>query len=646
MTPTPDSEPPNPAPVPAPPPSTAPVPAPPTSPPASLSSTPSSLQDFYEGGAFHQAHDFIISDPTQFNDVSPMNFGFRELLKYSMPDAFHDSSARFPPPRCHLGTRNDYIELITNWALGKSDRKEPIIWMHGPFGTGKSAVAQSCAEALAPINKLAAALFFSCSDPGRNDPRRVFTSIARQIASKCPSFKKIIIGRHMIENLTLAMASLSTQFDHLLVHPLRQVDITDSGLDGCVVIIDGLDELRGTADQCEIIKIIAASVHKRTTPFQWFITSRPEDTIIRTMNSPAASSARSCIELPVSREIDHEVLLYLTDEFTKIREDHGLPESWPPEEAIPLLIERGAGHWAYVSNITQFIKNENSLGPEDQLRFILESVKDDSVKLDNTLAELDSLYTLVMQRVPLKPRTLVQKILLVYSIFDPRPSYISIILGLPTEQLLSACASIWSVVEVRGSRLSSMVIKICHTSFLDFIKDPRRSGGLCIWGDFLVGYRQELLEWLHEVCSRSTDSLNPAVFSGTTLPVGVARVNHFYYVLAWFWRLCSVPEHPLDFQTAMSLAKLPFKKMLWLAGHNRMQTVSAGPVRENLPAKFRDEIVRKNKCPIPGCTNTENVWILGHGVGELVPRQWNGGEFLLVNNETPPDGECFCGAQS
>ncbi|KAF5344326.1 hypothetical protein D9756_011308, partial [Leucocoprinus leucothites] len=298
-----------------------------------------------------------------------------------MPDAFYNSSARYPPPKCHLGTRNDYIALITDWALGVSDRTEPILWMRGPFGIGKSAISQSCAEALVPGNKLAATLFFSRSNMGRSDPRRVFTSIAYQIATKSPSFHEIV-DKRMLEDPALATASLSTQFDDLLIQPLRGLDTTGNDLDGCVVIIDGLDECQGTAEQSEIVRIIATSAHNRTTPFRWFITSLPEDPITRTMNSAAVSPVCTRVELPVSRAIDHEILLFLVDEFKEIRDDHGLPESWPSEEVLALLVERGAGLWIYVATMVRFIKNENSYGPRDQLRIVLEFAKDVSTKVE------------------------------------------------------------------------------------------------------------------------------------------------------------------------------------------------------------------------------------------------------------------------
>ncbi|KAF5347618.1 hypothetical protein D9756_010660 [Leucocoprinus leucothites] len=517
----------------------------------SISSSSTLPPHFHGHGMFHMAQNFTISN-SHFIDFSPTGFGLERLLKHSMPDAFYNSSARYPPPKCHFGTRKDYIDLVTKWALGESDRKEPILWMRGPFGVGKSAIAQSCAEALAPMNKLAATLFFSRSNPDRDDPRRVFMSIVYQIATKCPSFREII-ARRMAEDPALAAMSLSTQFETMLIDPLREVDAIGSSLGGRVVVIDGLDECRGTAEQCEIVRIIAASVDKCTTPFRWFITSRPEDPIIRAMTSAAVSPTCSRIELPVSREIDHEILLFLTDEFRKIREDHGLPDSWPSEEALALLVEHGAGLWIYVATMVRFIKDENSYGPEDQLRIVVEFAKDVSSKfVENPLAEMDFFYTLIMQRVPSKLLTTVRKILLVSSIAGQDPESIADILCLSVEKLRRACAPIRSVMELEGTDLTSMSITFYHASFLDFMKDPQRSKELCIYGDFLIGQRQELLEQLHEVCSQSTGAVlpDPCGISCSDEPpcylqipgtlyfphvLFSQKVYHMSITTSWFW---------------------------------------------------------------------------------------------------------------
>ncbi|KAJ3554639.1 hypothetical protein NP233_g12378 [Leucocoprinus birnbaumii] len=442
---------------------------------AALSPPSSLLPHSPEYRMFDQAHDLVIKNG-QFTHVPPTGPGLDKLLENSMPDAFHDSLARHPPPKCHLGTRKEYISMITSWALGESEHKEPVLWMRGPFGIGKTAVAQSSAEALKPVDKLLATLFFSRSNSDRDDPRRVIPSIVYQITTLCESFAKVIDAR-VQKDRSLTTKSLETQFKELLVIPLSQIDAVANGLEGGVIIIDGLDECRGTAEQCEIIRIIATSARNKTTPFRWFITSRPEDPIIRTMNSTLISPVVHQIELPVSRNIDHEILLFLTHEFAKIRESHGLPESWPGEEVLALLVERGAGLWIYVSTIVRFIRDENSLGPEDQLRVVMEFIGDVSHKVEpsNPLAEMDFFYTLVMQRIPSNMLEMVKRIMLLHSM-ECIPSAIFRLLRISEEQLHRYCTFIQSVMELRATSPGPSSRKVLrlhfyHASFTDYLTD-------------------------------------------------------------------------------------------------------------------------------------------------------------------------------
>ncbi|KAF5357071.1 hypothetical protein D9756_006774 [Leucocoprinus leucothites] len=592
-------------------------------------------------GIFHGAHHFILNN-ARFNDFSVAGSGLNELFRNSMPDAFHDSSSRDPPPRCHLGTRKDYIGKITSWAHGYSDRKEPILWMRGPFGIGKSAIAQSCAEVLDGENRLAAALFFSRSNTDRDDPRRVFTSIAYQIAAKCQSFSDII-DTIIRKDPALVTKTLAKQFEELLVRPLRRLGSARREIEGLVVIIDGLDECRGTVEQSAILNIIATSTRKRTTPFRWFITSRPEEHIIRTMNSDDVVSVSSRIKLPVSRHIDHEILIYLTDEFKKIRTNHRLPDSWPSEGVLALLVERGAGLWIYVSTIIRFVNDENSYGPEDQLRIVIKFARDVSsiVGPNKPLAEMDFFYTLIMRRIPSNIRTTVRKILLLYSIpaFD-RPIRISTALCLSTEQFRRSCISIRSVMELQGGTdIRSMRLYFYHASFLEFMTDSERSKELCVYGSLLVEHRGGLLNWLHEVCSRSTDSLHLVYPSDTVVHEGIQRHDHYAQVLSLFWILCAMPKHPFDFPTAMSLTKLPFRKMLKLLVSSSGTDIDCIQLRNNLPTALREKIIRQGEF---GWTRTR-LWTLGYGENGIVPEQ-TGNNFLLVNNQDWDDGRRLYGA--
>ncbi|KAJ3568637.1 hypothetical protein NP233_g5576 [Leucocoprinus birnbaumii] len=379
--------------------------------------------------------------------------------------------------------------------------------MRGPFGVGKTAVSQSFAKELESRGMLAATLFLSRSNAHRDDPQRVFTSINYQIATQCESSRDIVVTR-IQEDPALAKKTLAKQPEELLASPPSQTDAQKCGLLGQVVIVDGLDECRGNFEPRTITNTIATSVRNQTTPFRWFITSRPEGPIKQTMRSPTVTPFVFQLELPVSRSADHEVLLYLTDEFQKIREARGLDSSWPGEDILTLLVKRAAGLYVYATTVVRFI-NDNSFGPEDQLGIFLNFALNASPRIgpSNPVTDMVSFYTLVIERVPSNIRTIVQKILHIHNhnsqLFDPLS--ISSILQISFDQFRRSCAPIHSVnMGLRGSRPDSMFMYFHHGSFLDYMKNPERSRELCTCGSLLIEYRKELLGWPHEFYSYNT----------------------------------------------------------------------------------------------------------------------------------------------
>ncbi|TFK35769.1 hypothetical protein BDQ12DRAFT_560347, partial [Crucibulum laeve] len=77
----------------------------------------------------------------------------------------HDSYERDPAPRCHPETRRDVRSLISQWLtatpISTDNPSSRILWLHGPAGAGKSAIAQSIAQDCAQTRRLAASFFFS-----------------------------------------------------------------------------------------------------------------------------------------------------------------------------------------------------------------------------------------------------------------------------------------------------------------------------------------------------------------------------------------------------------------------------------------------------------------------------------------------------
>lgn len=429
--------------------------------------------------------------------------GLDILLKASIPEAAHDSSARHPPPSCHPGTRKDYIGEITFWGLNAANRKSRILWLRGPAGVGKSAVAQSCAEALGP--KLGAAFFFS--HPNRwDDPNRLFTSISYQLATKCESYKNILDAK-VRGDPTLVSKAIRQQFQELIVAPSRGLEVC---LDELVVIIDGLDECPDTDLQCDIINTIATSVRDHTTPLLWAFFSRPEPHIVATFTSDEISPLSLHMELPVSREADQEILRYLADKLEGIRRRHGLPYPWPSEQHIWDLVDLSDGLFIYATTLIRFIGALDSSGPDDQLFVVLSFMKDKMghPNSGHPLSELDSFYMLVMQRVPLNVLLTLQHILLL-TIFE-RPGSdatdIADLLGLSEPQLRYACHALHSVLTLKphSDNSARLGIWFYHASFMQFLLSPMRSGNFCIILECGVILREQLLRRLSSIHTGTT----------------------------------------------------------------------------------------------------------------------------------------------
>ncbi len=99
-----------------------------------------------------------------------------KLQQFISDGAFHDAKARFPPPRCHPGTRVEVLNTITDW-IHDPDPCQRIFWLNGPAGAGKSAIAQTVAEHC-KVKELAASFFFQRNTVDRGFADRLFPTLA------------------------------------------------------------------------------------------------------------------------------------------------------------------------------------------------------------------------------------------------------------------------------------------------------------------------------------------------------------------------------------------------------------------------------------------------------------------------------------
>ncbi|KAF7369164.1 NACHT domain-containing protein [Mycena venus] len=397
--------------------------------------------------------------------------GLHILQRAAASDAFHDSAERYPQPQCHPETRTEMLEDLMEWTSGSDNR---VLWLHGPAGAGKSAIAQSLCQELEAEGRLGASFFFKCGHPSRGHSRRLFPTIAYQLALLLPELN-CAISRVVEENPSILHRSLSTQLWKLILEPCRQS--YQSGT--FVIAIDGLDECEDHNIQQEILRLTGSAVCDGSLPLRLFVASRPEPHICEMFTDVLKGIHHHPVNIEQSFE---DVRRYLLDEFKRIRWEHqatmaAIPGSWPSWEIIDWLVHNSSGYFIYASTIIKFI-DDKDFRPPERLQVILGMKKPE---FELPFAALDALYTQILCAVPRRP--LLLKILAVIAAkIQLSIGYIDQLLELEPGEAQLTLRGLRSVIGVKkedGSESNDWSpeskIVVHHASFYDFLQDPTRA---------------------------------------------------------------------------------------------------------------------------------------------------------------------------
>jgi hypothetical protein len=468
--------------------------------------------------------------------------------------AFHDSSARFPPPRCHPDTRKGVISEIMAWHFhgadkdgcgsqsysGEQAQKKPILWLHAPAGAGKSAIAQSIAEHCSgKPSSLAASFFFSRDVAERNTEKHLVATLAYQIALSVPVTRPFIENAVM-DNPCIFSCSLETQFSKLVAEPLIQGFAESPSMPQwpTLILLDGLDECIGNLDgeqkQCAIINAIYATLTCFNIPLQFLIASRPEPHIWNIFKQPDVLSISHYLKLDNSFDCDQDIMAFLCAEFARICTYHPalVPVvSWPSQKAIRHLTFKSSQQFIYAATVVKFV-GDPRYNPIQRLDAILST----STKAPlSPFINLDNLYHQILRAAQLEN---IDATLTIFSIleFCPKPLTLANIVGfmaLSIQDINLLLYNLHSIIRV--SDLNSQV-KFFHASFSDFLHNQSRAGCYYIGGgDRCAQVVQIFLQVaLYEHCQCVNQ---PGL-----------ECHHAYAQQHWFQRLSDAEPNPALFK--------------------------------------------------------------------------------------------------
>jgi len=325
------------------------------------------------------------------------------LQQHISPGAFHNSGERCDPPKCHPHTRKAVLKEITDWVKD-ANKVALILWLYGPAGAGKSAIAQTIAELLEEAGLLAAAFFFSRNAAGRDDETPLVATLVYQLVKSIPE-----ICSHVLEAVeqdpALFSCSIQAQIQALIIKPLNAA-ANDETLAPILlsrprlIILDGLDECRTTLVQTHILNALSTAVKYLRIPLWFLIASRPERDIRQAFNDQNGLGSLSfSIALDDTYQPDDDIRVFLQSTFDEIKRKHPskahFPASWPSSEDIGRLVEKSSGQFIFASTVAKYV-NSHRHWPPDRLEIIFRHYK---LSQETLFAELDGLYHFILSSV-------------------------------------------------------------------------------------------------------------------------------------------------------------------------------------------------------------------------------------------------------
>ncbi|KAJ7716757.1 hypothetical protein B0H16DRAFT_1740976 [Mycena metata] len=399
--------------------------------------------------------------------------GWSILQRNIAGDAFYNSEQRFPPPQCHPQTRTAVQKTIQAWAENPHPAPS-VMWLYGPAGTGKSAVAQTMAEKWVATHKLAAAFFFARWRVGGSDGKTLFPTIAYQLALHIPSLRKAI-SLAVEADPAICDKALEDQARVLILDPILALNLNAGN--PSLVIVDGLDECDSTIMQNRIVKITFELLANNNLPLRFLICSRPEPRIRESFESLPIEVPFRRVVLDETFDPGRDILRYLRDRLFQVRMQRfpAYNFSWPTERDLDQLVHNASGQFIYATTAIKFVEDEYS-HPIEQLRVVL-MISAESTDT-SPFADLDALYKFILSANP--NVSLVLRILGTYfAIPDPDPqrhntAFLDDILGLYTGSVRSALRGLHSLLFIPDS--DQHRIRLHHASLYDFFFNPLRAG--------------------------------------------------------------------------------------------------------------------------------------------------------------------------
>ena len=404
---------------------------------------------------------------------------FVALDKHHVREAVHDAQRR---SGCMHGTRIDVLDRIIRWIM--DPKAQPIFWLGGMAGTGKTSIASSICELVrADVRLLLGGSFFCSRSTGlatQRDVRCVIPTLAQLLARQSDDFAAAL-DAELREEPDLAYKQVNVQVERLLRKPLAALSDSTRSV---VFVIDALDECgdqpTGTtlSDNSEthaavgemLEALIDFSRSTANLPVKFIVTSRPETHIRDTSVTDIKVTSALHLHTIDKSQVTNDIHLYISETLSKAPST----EPWFTDDNVETLAERADGLFIFAATATKYILGGGKGFRLTRLANLVSPLQATPAAL--VAAPLDLMYSLILMEAArsdvVEANELQQMLKVVAAILSARMSLsveaLAELLNLSTEYLRGCLDRLHAVVYLPEDNHDAS-LRTLHASFGDYL---------------------------------------------------------------------------------------------------------------------------------------------------------------------------------
>ncbi|EXK25312.1 hypothetical protein FOMG_18009 [Fusarium oxysporum f. sp. melonis 26406] len=435
--------------------------------------------------------------------------------------ASFDSKAEEHNPTCLPNTREELLKEIDRWI--DDPKSKTIFWLNGMAGTGKSTIARTVAHSRSKRGDLGASFFFKRGEMDRGNLNKLMSTLAHQLALSIPRVA-FFIKKALDSNPAIVGKSVTEQFEKLIQEPLSEVAATPIAPSSVVMVIDALDECDQEADIRLLINIFSQAKTLRPH-LRVFLTSRPE-LPIRLGFSEVQGSYQDLVLHDIPAQIvEHDIIVFLNDEFKKIRHDFNmpvgderkLPPDWPGRPTVQSLAQMAVPLFIFAATVCRFVGDSRRRNPRTRLQTVLNhGNRNQGSQLEQTYtpilrSQITELRKEEREEVIKDFKVIVGSIVTLASPLSV--TALSRLIGVLPEVVDERLDALHSVLSIPPER--TMPVRLLHLSFRDYLVDPGNREMVEFWVDEKLAHQNLAKHCLRAMRSALHENICSLSFPGT-----------------------------------------------------------------------------------------------------------------------------------